>query len=87
MKLCNLKDPFIIHVEEMKDDYLFPNASNCKYHSEMYKNFRKLELYTKDKDYLEKFSELHRELKVYHMDNDKHMNFTMFRDDLTARKV
>lgn len=78
--------PFVINVHKLDDDYIFPNALSCPYFAQMEKFIEKLELYSEHNDYLQNLNLLSQILETYSVEN-KNLSFTMFRDDLSARKV
>lgn len=74
-------------MHDFKEDYLFPNSVGCKLYAEINKFIRKIVLFTHNQEYLQEFQNLAKELQVYHVDNAERINFTFFRDDLSARQV
>jgi hypothetical protein len=79
--------PFIINVHPAEGDSLFPNALDCSYYAEMHRFLEKLDLYTKNFEYLQNLNELHSVLKVDDKPNKLNFTFTIFRDDMSAREV
>lgn len=80
-----IKDPFIIHVENLHHDFLFPNILACPYYSEARSFYEKLTLFN-NKEYVKNLLALKEALppsdKI-----DAESNFTSFRDDILARQV
>lgn len=79
------ENPFIINVHKLHDDCLFPNALSCSYLAQMYQFIEKLDLYTSHLEYIENLNQLIDKLKNY--GDNSNLTFTMFRDDMSARKV
>lgn len=86
--MLNFQEPYIINVNDLQEDYIFPNAIDCAYYLEMYKfmeTIENLERFTKNKNYIKHLSDLNNKL----FDNKENMflTFTKFRDDMVARQV
>ncbi len=79
------KVPFVINVDDLNTDYIFPNSMNCSYYSQMHKFISKLDLFSKDKIYIKHLEELN--AKVPKSEKENFMTFTKLRDDLIAREV
>lgn len=81
------KDPFVIHVERLNQDYLFPNVILCPYFGEAREFYEKLKLF-KNAEYIENLKALNMALPIRRDDESTApTSFTAFRDDLLARKV
>lgn len=79
--------PFVINVHNLSEDYIFPNAINCEYYQEMHKSFKKLELFTKDENFIKHLNELNRKIPSKKDDENDWITFTRFRDDMIARQI
>lgn len=83
---CGFKDPFVIHVERLNQDYLFPNVIMCPYFGEAREFYEKLKLF-KNSEYIENLKALNMALPLDKNEPRTPTSFTAFRDDLLARKV
>jgi len=59
-------EPFLMHIQKLEDDFIFPNHLNCPYFTEMYTFMHKLSLYT-NVEYLTELIELNRVLNKVSM--------------------
>ena len=66
-------------------DYIFPNSLSCNYLAQLYQYFNKMELYSNNKEFIENLNHLNQALSAY--GDNKNTTFTIFRDDLSARRV
>lgn len=81
-------EPFEIFVSDLQYDYIFPNAIDCKYYHEMHTFIHKLELFSKDKNYMKQLDELNKKIFATKEEGDKSwITFTKFRDDMIAREI
>ncbi|CAF0722914.1 unnamed protein product [Brachionus calyciflorus] len=81
-------DPFIINIQHLHEDVLFPNPINCSYYAEMHKFIQTLSLYTQNLEYIENLIHLNKVLKGSdEITESKNISFTAFRDDMLARQV
>ena len=76
---------FIINVNNLHEDYIFPNHLDCPYFASMHKFLDKLNLYSQNKEYMENLIALNKTLQT--IDKNSNTTFTVFRDDIMARKV
>lgn len=78
-------EPFVIHIDRLHDDILFPNVLVCPYYSEARAFYEKANL-LKNQEYVQNLNALIKALPKSNGDNANY-NFTAFRDDILARKV
>ena len=79
------ENSFIININNLTEDYIFPNHLDCPHFAEMHKFLTKLSLYNNHKEYIENLDRLNKTLQK--IDDEASTRFTVFRDDLSARKV
>jgi hypothetical protein len=79
------ENSFIININNLTEDYIFPNHLDCPHFAEMHKFLTKLSLYNNHKEYIENLDRLNKTLQK--IDDEASTSFTVFRDDLSARKV
>lgn len=77
--------PFIINVNDLTTDYIFPNSLDCSYYSKMHQYMHQLEFFKKNKTYMEDLKKLNK--KIFNTDDEKSITFTRFRDDMIARHI
>ena len=79
------ENSYIINIHDLTEDYIFPNHLDCPHFSEMHKFLNMLNLYSQNKEYIEHLNKLNKILQE--IDEEAKTSFTVFRDDLSARKV
>lgn len=82
------QEPYLINVNDLEVDYIFPNAIDCGYYLEMYKfmnTIENLERFSKDENYIKHLSDLNK--KIFEDKENMFLTFTRFRDDMVARQV
>lgn len=78
----------MINVHNLSEDYIFPNAINCEYYQQMHKSIKKLDLYSKDGNFIKHLNELNKKIpRKKEGDESEWITFTRFRDDMIARQV